>query len=374
MAFQGAPLRSVFGLASVLGLALFATSSVGTAVVASGPPGGPRGTPVRVMIDPGHGGAAPGAAANGIVEKDINLTVALRLRELLELDTLDTSGGGEWDVRMTRETDVTVSLTERSTMANAWPADRFLSIHHNGFTDPAADGTITFSFANGTTSAALRDVIHQEIVAALGLDDRGTAAANFHVLRETTMPAVLTEAGFLTSPSDAAILMMPASIEAQARAEMYGLQRHYGHAPYLPTDGPTTYCTAKVASPGCVPSIGSTGTASLSSSDLVVYCTDVVSEQFGLLIWGRAELNLPLNGGTLCVGNGLRRTPVQFSYGLGGGNCSGRLELAMDSAFLNSSGMLAGEDIFCQWWFRDPALYPNPPVGLSDGLRFRVVP
>ena len=361
-----------FGIAAVLGVAFLASSSASTAI--SGGGGNSRGLPVRVMIDPGHGGTAPGAAANGIVEKEINLTVALRLRELLEFDTLDTAGGGEWDVRMTRESDVSVSLVERSTMANNWPADRFISIHHNGFSDPSADGTSTFSFAEGTTSAALRDVIHQEIVAALGFDDRGTKVGNFHVLRETNMPAVLTEAGFLTNPGDAAVLMMPASIEAQAQAIMYGLQRHYGQTPYLPTEGPTTYCTAKVASPGCIPSIGSSGTPSLSSSDFVVHCSEVVSQQFGLLIWGRAEVNLPLNGGTLCIGNGLRRTPVSSSFGLGSNNCSGRLELSMDSAFLNASGMLVGEDIFCQWWFRDPGFFPNPPIGLSDGLRFRVVP
>ena len=359
------------GIAAVLGVSFGASVTVDAA---GGGPARGAGTPVRIVIDPGHGGTQPGAAANGVVEKDINLVVALRLRELLELDTLDTAGGGEWEVRMTRETDITVSLSARSSMANNWPADRFLSIHHNGFSDPAVSGTITFSFANGSLAADMRDQIHDEMLAGLGFLDRGTAAANFHVLRETNMPAVLTEAGFLTNPANASALIMPAGIEAQARAQMFGLQRHYGQTPYVPTDGPTTYCTAKVASAGCLPAIGSTGTPSLASSDFVVFCDQVVSQQFGLLFWGRQELQLPLLGGTLCVGGSATRTAVQFSYGLGNGNCSGRLELDMDSTFLNASGFVAGEEIFCQWWFRDPGQLPLVPVGLSDGLRFRVLP
>jgi hypothetical protein len=46
----------------------------------------------------------------------------------------------------------------------------------------------------------------------------------------------------------------------------------------------------------------------------------------------------------------------------------------MDSAFLTSAGMLPGDEIFCQWWYRDPGLLPAAPVGLSDGLKFTVLP
>ena len=74
------------------------------------------------------------------------------------------------------------------------------------------------------------------------------------------------------------------------------------------------------------------------------------------------------------IGGSINRTPVQFSFGLGNGNCSGRLELSLDAAFMQSSGFQAGEDIFTQWWFRDPFLFPSDPVGLTNGLRFTVLP
>ncbi|MEM9800741.1 MAG: N-acetylmuramoyl-L-alanine amidase [Planctomycetota bacterium] len=364
-------LRQLLAVSAVLGAAGLAAVSV---EAAGGGSENTEGSAIRIYIDPGHGGSDPGAIGNAIVEKEINLDVALRLREQLEADTLDTFGGGTWEVRMSRTTDQTVSLSQRAIDANNWPADRFVSIHHNAFTSSLANGTETFSFSDGTISADLRDLVQEELILALGLTDRGGKTANFFVLRETNMPAVLSEGGFLTNPGDAAALSAPGAVDLLARAHLFGIQRSYGIAPYVPSDGPIAYCTAKVSSPGCVPSIGSTGTPSLSQSDFVVNCEDVVSQQFGLLFWGRQEIQLPLLGGTLCVGGTIRRTPVQFSFGLGNANCSGFLELPMDSAFMQSQGFAAGDDIYCQWWFRDPGLLPAAPVGLSNGLRFTVRP
>lgn len=119
----------------------------------------------RIVIDPGHGGNDPGATGNGLIEKELNLDVALRLRDLLEADTGDPNGGGSWQVVMTRTSDVDVSLQARVDIANSWPADRFVSIHHNAFSSPAANGTETYSFAEGTFSADLRDKVQQELVA-----------------------------------------------------------------------------------------------------------------------------------------------------------------------------------------------------------------
>lgn len=359
-------LRTAAGLALVLGVAMLGSLSTDA-------PAAPVGGAVRIVIDPGHGGSDPGAAANGLVEKELNLQVALRLRDLLELDSADTLGGGEWDVRLTRTTDVTVSLAERVTLANTWPADRFVSIHHNAFSSSAANGTETFSFASGTTSANLRDRVQEELLLGLGLADRGPKTANFYVLRETTMPATLSEGGFLTSPIDSMVLASPAAWDASAEAHLFAIQRHYGIAPYLPQPAvPTVYCTAKTASVGCVPAIGSSGTPSFNASTFVVHCDHVVSQQFGLLLLSDQPAAVPFQGGTLCLGGPLGRTPVTFSNGLGNGNCSGRLEFAVTSGFLLSRGLLPGSTVFAQWWYRDPALYPAAPVGLSDALRFTV--
>jgi len=354
---------AVLGVAAVLGLT---TSQEAT--------GTPRpGTPIRIMIDPGHGGSDPGAAANGLVEKVLNLEVALRLRDLLELDTADTTGGGEWDVRLTRTTDVAVSLTARTTLANNWPADRFISIHHNAFSSSAVNGTETFSFANGTLSANLRDRVQEELLTGLGLANRGAKTANFHVLRETNMPAALSEGGFLTSPIDAAVLSSPTAWDASAESHLFALQRHYGIAPYLPTaSAPSVYCVAKVSSAGCVPAIGFSGTPTYGASDFVIHCDQVLSFQFGLMVWAQQPAATPFFGGTLCIGAGPQRTPITYSGGFLPGDCSGRLEFAATSGFLAQNGLLPSSTVYAQFYYRDPGLPIGEQVGLSDAVRFTV--
>jgi len=80
---------------------------------------------ICMFIDPGHGGSDPGAVANGLQEKNLTLDIALRLRDTL----LGEYTGVE--VRLSRETDTTVSLKQRVQMANSWGTDYFLSIHIN---------------------------------------------------------------------------------------------------------------------------------------------------------------------------------------------------------------------------------------------------
>ena len=193
-----------------------------------------QGTPIRICIDPGHGGSDTGAIGFGFEEADVNLDVALALRDLLEADTAATSGGGNWEVMMTRETDATVSLSARVAQANAWPADRFVSIHSNAFSRSAANGTETYAFAEGTTAAAMRDLIQDEMLVAWGLTDRGVKTANFFVLLNTTMPASLTELGFMTSPIDIQLLSVPDARQEAARAHLFALQRHFGFQPFDP--------------------------------------------------------------------------------------------------------------------------------------------
>ena len=350
------------GCRALLGVCL-ATTLAG-AQAGSGPP--------RVVIDPGHGGSDPGAVANGLTEKHLNLDVAVRLRLLLLLDTLDTSGGGAWEVLMTRESDVTVSLQERVDLANLWPADRFVSIHHNSFSSSAASGTETYSYQEGTLSAALRDRVQEELVAALGLPDRGSKTANFFVLRETNMPAILSEGGFLTSPIDAALLASPAGRHAAAVGHLFGLQRHYGLAPYLPFPDPEAYCSAKLNSAGCVPQIGWSGTPSVSAG-FGVECSSVLGQKPGVLFWSLQSAATPFLGGTLCVGQPLVRTQAVDSGGAAGSNCTGFLQRALDARYLLLSGVTPGTVMHFQWWYRDPGSSPHA-VGLSDGLRVVVGP
>ena len=346
-------------------LALFAAPALAASALASG-------GPIRVVIDPGHGGSDPGAVGNGLQEKEVNLDISLRLAALLEADTNDPAGGGSWEVRLTRETDISVSLQARVQLANGWPADRFYSIHHNGFSNPAANGIETYAFANGTTAANLRDRSQEELLGALGLTDRGVKTANFYVLVNTTMPAILSEGGFITNPGDAAVLGNPARRQDAAEAHLFALQRHYGIAPYLPNSGPTVYCQPKLTSAGCFPTISAVGPTSISTG-VTLECQNVIGGVFGLAFWGTAPADIPFYGGRLCVAGPQVRTPATYSGVPVGQNCLGVLQTTMTPAYLAANGLAPGQTLHAQWWFRDPYQTVNP-IGLSAGLRFVLLP
>jgi N-acetylmuramoyl-L-alanine amidase len=198
--------------------------------------GADPGGPTRLAIDAGHGGSDGGATGNGLLEKDVTLDVALRFADLALADTADGSGGGSWDVLLTRDSDAFVSLAQRATMANAFGADSFCSIHANAFGDPSANGTETYAFAEGTTAAALRDRVQAEMLAAWGLTDRGTKTAGFYVLVNTSMPAELSEMGFITNPGDALLLGSPAARQDMALAHLFAVQAHHGYGVHEPGD------------------------------------------------------------------------------------------------------------------------------------------
>jgi N-acetylmuramoyl-L-alanine amidase len=189
----------------------------------------------RIVIDPGHGGSDPGGVGNGLQEKNIVLDVGNRFKALLDADTNNTGGGGSWVALRTRSTDVFVSLSARASFSNNQGADRFMSIHANAFSDPAANGTETFSFAEGTTGAALRNLVQAEMIAAWGLTNRGNKTANFAVLRDTAAPAVLHELAFITNATDAAKLRSATERQKAAVAHLRAIQRHFGITPFVPT-------------------------------------------------------------------------------------------------------------------------------------------
>lgn len=174
---------------------------------------------VRIFIDPGHGGSDPGAVANGLYEKNLTLDIALRLRDIL----------GEYtgvEVRMSRETDTTVSLDQRVQMANSWGADYFLSIHINA---GGGTGFESYIYTDALpASVTYQNIIHPEVVAATGFYDRGKKRANFYVLKYTKMPALLTENGFIDNANDAAKLKDPNFRQLIARGHANGLAKAFG--------------------------------------------------------------------------------------------------------------------------------------------------
>ncbi|HUS68415.1 MAG TPA: N-acetylmuramoyl-L-alanine amidase [Kofleriaceae bacterium] len=193
--------------------------------------------PKKIVIDPGHGGEDPGAVGNGMEEQAVNVDVGLKFKAMLEADTADAGGGGEWVALITRTDDSSVSLAARSAYANNQNADRFMSIHANSAGVTNATGTETFSYTEGGQGAALRNIVQEEMIAAWGLANRGNKVANFAVLRETAMPAELHELGFINNTAgdaDPDKLASPEERQKAAEAHLRAIQRHYGIAEYIP--------------------------------------------------------------------------------------------------------------------------------------------
>ncbi|MEC0124417.1 N-acetylmuramoyl-L-alanine amidase family protein [Paenibacillus pabuli] len=152
-----------------------------------------------VIIDPGHGGRQSGAVSvSGVYEKDFNLSVGLKVQELLQQHP-------ELQTVITRQDDTELSLQQRVDIAQLNQADIFVSIHANKFTTPVPNGIETLY--SRTESKTLADILHKHVLPITGFKDRGVKTASLHVTRETTMPAVLLELGFLSNPSDEAIML-----------------------------------------------------------------------------------------------------------------------------------------------------------------------
>jgi len=182
---------------------------------------------IIVAVDPGHGGKDPGAVAksNGLKEKDVNLAVALKVRDLLQ--------GAGVEVVMTRDTDVFIELGQRATIANNANADIFVSIHHNANANSDLDGTAVFSYPSSQEGARLAKYIQDELIKAFGRAGvnkkyDGTKTADFKVLRETLMPAVLTESAFLSNAEEAALLATDEFRTKEADGIFKGIAKYLG--------------------------------------------------------------------------------------------------------------------------------------------------
>jgi N-acetylmuramoyl-L-alanine amidase len=187
--------------------------------------GAAHAAPPRIYIDPGHGGTDPGAVGNGLQEKAVTLNIALQVR-----NQLAARFGSRVVVRMSRTTDITRSLTFRTDDANAWGANIFISIHIN-----AGGGTGFESYRYptvGSTTVRLHNLMHANVLAGMrsvsAVTNRGQKTANFHVLRETAMPAVLTENLFIDTVADANRLKNAAFITATARGHVNGIAAFFG--------------------------------------------------------------------------------------------------------------------------------------------------
>jgi len=153
----------------------------------------PRQT-TTVVIDAGHGGFDRGGISGQRVdEKTMNLDVALRLRSVLQ-----SSG---YRVVMTRDSDVFIPLGTRVAIGNSYPNAIFVCIHFNATPRRSASGIETYFYSS--QSLPLASAIHYYVAGGAPSANRGVRRRGFYVLRNSRIPAVLVECGFLTNPTEA---------------------------------------------------------------------------------------------------------------------------------------------------------------------------
>ena len=220
-----------------------------------------EGRDFTVVIDPGHGGRDPGALGRKGKEKAINLSVALKLGKLIQDNCQDVR------IVYTRDKDVFVGLDRRAQIANNAKADLFISIHTNsvakgrtvrgtetytlglhrtddnlevakkensviliesdyeqryaGFNPNSSESYIIFEFLqdkNMEKSVDFATLIQRQFKNTAKRIDKGVHQAGFLVLRETTMPGVLVELGYISTPDEERYLLTESGTDALARS------------------------------------------------------------------------------------------------------------------------------------------------------------
>lgn len=200
---------------------------------------------ILIAIDPGHGGEDEGCAREDVYEKDINLQLALALKEKLEQM--------EYEVLLTREEDTAISLEERVVLANEANADIYVSIHQNACEEAQSDvsGIETWysTTKNDEESRRLAQLIHNDVILYTDKRDRGIRSEEkLYVIRETDMPSCLIETGFLSNVEDRQALTEEAFRERIVEGIASGIELYFHPKTMYLTfdDGPSPENTDKI--------------------------------------------------------------------------------------------------------------------------------
>ncbi len=165
-----------------------------------------------VVIDVGHGGFDPGkVSTDNLLEKDINLAIALRLKPYLEAQ--------DCQVYLTREEDCSLcddaasnkkqsDMRNRVTFVEQIKPDLMISIHQNSFSSPKEHGAQTFYYHTSDNSQFLAECVQQSLVEIADPENTRQAKSNdsYYVLKNVSCPAAIVECGFLSNPTESALL------------------------------------------------------------------------------------------------------------------------------------------------------------------------
>ena len=182
-----------------------------------------------ILIDAGHGGWDPGMISKEIVlEKNINLQISAKLQSILE-----QSGAFVINTRVQDEAlgdRKNSDLRSRRDIANTGRADIMISIHQNSFQNINVSGAQVFYYTHSDESKRLAECIQGELRNFVQASNQRESKANssYYVLKETTIPAVIVECGFLSNPLECQNLQDPKYQEKIAWAIYLGILKYFG--------------------------------------------------------------------------------------------------------------------------------------------------
>lgn len=188
-----------------------------------------------VMLDPGHGGYDPGATTpQGVYEKSINLQIAQKIKAMLEPSRIKVFLTREEDVDYApdrvkgKNTKKQIDLDRRIDMANEAKADVFVSLHVNATATGQNSGAETFYHYKSESGKGLAVLIQQELIKIPGMNRRIAKPGDFYVIKNTSMPAVIVEMGYLSSKKEQKKLQQSWYQEQLSRAIAKGIANYFG--------------------------------------------------------------------------------------------------------------------------------------------------
>ena len=184
---------------------------------------------MTVVIDAGHGGIDPGKVGiNDALEKDINLSIALKLKKYLEQQDIRVVMTRETDMGLYEESDSNKKVRDmknRLAIMEEIKPELVISIHQNSYPEESVSGMQVFYYETSTEGKRLAEIMQQTMIVSLKPQKERTAKANdtYYLLKKTSAPIVIVECGFLSNRAEAELLVSSDYQEKMAQGIAQGM-------------------------------------------------------------------------------------------------------------------------------------------------------
>lgn len=175
-----------------------------------------------VVIDAGHGGNDPGKiGTNGALEKDINLSIALKVKKYLEQQDITVIMTREDDMGLYNESSSNKKmedLNNRISIIDSANAELAVSIHQNSYTSESVEGIQVFYYDGSTSGKYVAELMQEQLILGMKPNKERAAKADgsYYLLKHSSIPMIIVECGFLSNPTEADLLTQEAYQEKMA--------------------------------------------------------------------------------------------------------------------------------------------------------------